>query len=210
MASIDFKTYNKTLPKLRIPASVARFPWVSKPQTRFKPEGVYKVEQVLDPKVETHAKFLTQLEELSDQVQKKLGKAKGAKMNRPYMDLLDENEEPTGKVVVKASTSAKDQDGNDRKLTLVDGAKQPVTDPVYSGSILICGVKPSAYDTGTNSGLKLYLNAVRVVDLVSAGGSADDLYDDDEDDAGYVAGPSTASPDADEGGAGNGADDADY
>lgn len=211
MAQVDFREFNRTLPKLKIPSSIARFPWVTRPQTQHDPDGVYKVEQILDPSNERHAALLATLEKIRDRVAAELGKVKAKKMYVPWTEQVDEDGDPTGKFIVKASTKAKRKDRKTGEITdvvlpVVDGAKNPVKAPVYGGSTLVCATKPSAYDSGANCGFKLYLNAVRVVDLVSADG-LDDLYDDDDDDdVGYVASPAVTDDDVD----GDSDDDADY
>jgi hypothetical protein len=183
------KEYNKTLKTILIPISVASFPWITKAKTRWKPEGVYSVDQLLDPEDATHAAFIAKLTAMSDKAQALFPKSKQREWRKPFGEHLDRDDEPSGYIVVKASTNAVDREGRPKALPVVDGLKKPVRVAVYSGSKLVCAVRPSVYLNGTNVGIKLYLNAVQVIELQSGDGDGVNLFDEDES-ADYSTAPS--------------------
>lgn len=174
----QLKALNKTLRPVATPPARVKFAHITTPQTRFQPEGVYRADLVLDPNDERHAAFLSLLETQADKVREILGPRKGADMRVPWEDEFTKDDEPTGMVIVKASTKAVTKDGDPRPLPVVDSKKQPVKATVGGGSVIICNVKPHAYETGSNRGIKLYLNAVQVRELATYSEDVFQEYDD--------------------------------
>ena len=59
--------------RITTPAGVARYPYLSKPDTQFVAQGEYKVDLLLDQ--EEHQEFLDRLDELADNAVEKAKQA---------------------------------------------------------------------------------------------------------------------------------------
>lgn len=192
----DFKEINKALKAQRTPSGPCRYAWLDKTKVYDgKDTGKYSLEVVLDPDNNTaHAEYLDALVELSAELIGNLPKGKQKKANLPYAYEEDKDTgERTGYVILRPNTTT--------KPAVVDAKKNPVSKPVFGGSIVKVIVKPSLYDTGSNCGVKLYLNAVQVLQLASGGGDAS-MFDEED---GYVDDGVATAPAAE-----GGTDDADY
>lgn len=187
--------------RLTTPTGVARYPYLSKPDTQFVAQGEYKVDLLLDQ--EEHREFLERLDELADNAvekakqaltkQKKVAQAKQVIRHDPYTPLYDEEGEPTGQVLVKFKSKAQytDKAGNVVKIrpALFD-AKGKAVDPnkviPYSGSIIKVNFTPREYYVSATklAGVTLQLNAVQIIELVTGGhggGTADSFGFEVED-----------------------------
>jgi hypothetical protein len=122
-------------------------------------------------------------------------KLKTLTVNELYSVIYDpETEKPTGKVFMKFATAASYEDKKTGQIVkkkppeMFDARgnrMKPIQ--IWGGSILKVNFTPSAYFVeGTGSaGLKLYLNAVQVIDLVQGGQRAASDYGFGEEE-GYV------------------------
>lgn len=179
--------------RLTSPIGVAKFPYLTTPDTKFKAEGEYSVNLILDP--EECADFLADLDALADEAvekakqdlieKKKKAYAKAVVRANPYRPELDQDGNETGMIEVrfksKASFQRKDGTVVNIRPRLFD-AKGAQVDPskvtIYSGSVLRVNFTPNPYYVASlkSAGVSLLLNAVQILELVEyGGGSAEDF-----------------------------------
>lgn len=148
------------------PKGTAAYAWITKADTKFNPEGVFKTNLVVDAKAA--APFIEAIREayVEDQGAKKLSKA-----NLSY----DENEDGTVSFKFKSQ----------HKPKIFDSKGKPVVgDPkIGNGSVVKISGGFGPYDKGANCGCTLYLNAVQIIDLVEWAGSGGF----GEEEGGFVA-----------------------
>lgn len=188
----------------RSPAGVAVHPWLNRPDTKFNARGVYKVKLAFDSSDPAAQEFKASLEKLRDD---KLAEWKADPANKKYLkrlsvndvcaEELDDEGEPTGRWLFNFSTYASYKDKKTGQVvqrkppTLFDSRRNVVTVNVFGGSTLKVAYSPSFWFSAkdTEVGLKTYLVAVQIIELVSGSGAS---FFDDED--GYVA-EASAAPD---------------
>jgi hypothetical protein len=183
-------------PKLTTPFGRAGFCALSRPSTKFKPDGEYSA-QVLLPEGPETAAFIADLEARYEgaygahlaAAQSELD-AKAAKAgkearhlesikraDKPYRRPVDpDTDEPLPGWVVTARLGAVVRDGKDgpvlytRKPVIVDSKNQPVLQPVGSGSLIRMQFTAGAFFTAAvGSGLSLRLVGVQVKELAAMG-----------------------------------------
>jgi hypothetical protein len=138
--------------KFITPLGTAKFPWLTKADTKFNPDGVYKTDLILSS---DEAKPIATA--LKEHFAKHYPKTKG---KMPYAKEKDADGKETGDYVFKFKTK--------NKPALFDGAGKPIQNVnVFGGSKIIVSATAAPYSTGGNTGVTLYLNAVQVVELVS-------------------------------------------
>lgn len=206
------------------PTGTARYPWLNKADVKFKDEGEYHTELVVNPEdtiVSADRKVSTPIREFLDGLMveaEKRAKDAGAKgkQAKPATDLyvpeVDEDGEETGAIIIKATAKASGVNAKgekwERTVRFADakGNKmKPVA--VYGGSTLRLAVAPNIYQSNFGYGVKLYLEGVQVLEL-SEGASvfgAVDGYDyeapedyDDEPSVEAPAGNTGGEPEDDE------------
>jgi hypothetical protein len=184
------------LPRLTSPKGVAKYPWLSSPDTQFNSDGVYKVSLLIDRE---------EARELCEVLDKAAGEAlaeaksnakspaiaKQITMAPPYHVVTDDEGEETGQIEFRYKMNAlvKFKDGTIKAMKpfIFDafGKQMPVCPNVYGGSILKVNFSPAPYYAASNksAGVSLRMNAVQIVELVSGqGGSATGFGFAKEDD----------------------------
>lgn len=149
----------------RTPKGVASWPFLTKPSTQFNPEGIYKVNLTLDPDTDG-------VSELIARCDKAVAKMKAK--NKPYT-------EEEGNYVFKLSSKYPPA------LFDAHGVKLTGDIKIGSGSTIVCAVEPKPYD-GFGKGLKLYLKAVQVIDLVEYTGATSEDYGFTAEEEGFSVG----------------------
>lgn len=184
----DTNTMQKRKRELLVsPKGTAVWPKLNAPDTQFKEEGEYGVKLAVDPskdpKVQPwlddlQARFDTYLDEVKAEVGPV--KAKKIKPNDPFTPELDEAGEETGRILVKFGMAASFKDkktGQPKtmKPALFDARGNPLVNPpqIGNGSVLRVSYTVGSYNTPQATGIKLYLNAVQVIELVEFGGGGD-------------------------------------
>lgn len=208
------------------PIGVFKYAHLNKPDTRYKEEGEYSVTVALDKDDKATTAFIKQIEALVEKQeeaaeagfenaspkQKAAWKKKGITepVIMPFFDdELDEEGDPTGRVLFKFKTKATfEKDGKTMKktVTLVDGKGQVI--PYKKRPLVYAGTEGRiAFTVGfsfiakdAEAYMSFYLNQAQITQLASGGGgtsafgavegsdfSADDLdeynpSDDDGDD----------------------------
>lgn len=203
--------------RLTTPAGVAKYPYLSNPDTQFNAQGEFKTTLLLDPN--EYADFLAELDALADKAvvsaveslekQGKKAHAKQVQRQEPYREEYDSEGEPTGLVEVRFKSKAKitTRDGREMDLrpSLFDALGKPI-DPkdvvIYGGSVIKVNFTPRAYYVSATklAGVTLQLNAVQVIELVTggSGGSASSFgFDTVEDGFDITEFAEVSSTDAD-------------
>jgi hypothetical protein len=137
------------LNKFVTPKGVAQYPWLTKPDTKFSEEGVFKVSLAIP---EGEAKGFAKA--CQDAFVAEYGQQKLAKAHMPFKK--DEN----GNIVFSFKSKLKPR--------LYDAAGKPIKEDVSVGggsTIKVSGAF-GPYNKGANTGVALYLNAVQIIDLV--------------------------------------------
>jgi hypothetical protein len=211
--------------RLITPKGVAVYPRLTTPDTKFNPEGVYSLrlrmseEEAADMMADLDARAQASFDKaVADNGGKTFKLVKGKKVelekNDPYVRVLDEDGESfTGEIEFSFSMKAtyKDKDGKVHKRNpgLADGKGKALKKPpnIYGGSIVKVNYTPGEYQINTASGVKLYLNAVQIIKLVSGGGGAmgfgadedaEYSYEEDDDSSGFGDDDSSSTDDQDD------------
>jgi hypothetical protein len=185
------------------PAGIAKWAWLHKPDTQYKDEGQYKVTLVLDESDEKVQAFLDNIRQLeADALReaKNNPKTKGLTLKstiRPHTrknEETEEIEEVEGfvEMTFKTTASGVDKKGEawTRKLPIFDSKGQLTDAKVGSGSRIRVSFTAAPYATKmAGVGLALYLESVKVLNLVEFKGGADqESYGfGDDDDGDFVA-----------------------
>jgi hypothetical protein len=173
------------LPKFTTPKGIAKYPWLSKPDTQFNPTGVYKV-SLLIPKANAR--------ELIDKLDTAAGEAltearanakspaiaKQITLAPCYHIETDDEGEETGNIEFRFKQNAlvKFQDGTTKEMKPfifdAQGKQMQVCPNVYGGSVLRINFSPVGYYNASSksAGVSLRMNAVQIMELVTGGGSA--------------------------------------
>jgi hypothetical protein len=136
------------------PKGIAQYPWLTKPDTKFNAEGVYKVSLAV-PKAEAKDFVEAAKQAFVDE----FGQSKMAKAHMPF------KEDEEGNVVFSFKSKLKPR--------LYDSQGKPITDDVAvgGGSVVKVSGAFGPYNKGANMGVALYLNAVQIIKLTEVSSS---------------------------------------
>ena len=185
--------------KIITPKGVFVYPWVNKPDTKWKQEGEYRVTLKLEK--EAARDLVKKLKPLYEDAIAK-AKANPKKKNKkvkvqdaPWSMETDDDGNETGFVLFKfkrrASGVKKDGTPWAIKPDLFDakGNPLPASAQVFGGTIGKVSFTAEAYDTAIGAGISLRLEGAQVIKLVegqgrnaSAYGFGDESDDDDADE----------------------------
>jgi len=183
--------------KMRSPAGIALFPYLTRPDTEYQPEGEYKVDIVLDPADDGVQDFVDGLIEKNERAAQEVlqdqpaAKRKKAVTHCPITPEEDrESGEETGRYVLrvkmKAKVKPKDGDEFEQRPKLFD-AKGNKIDPEkirpWTGTKLKAAFELVPYFNAATSqcGLTLRLKAVQILELVEGEGSAESYGFEEEE-----------------------------
>ena len=143
--------------KITTPKGSASYPSLTRPDTRYNAEGVYKTGLVLKGK--DAEGLITQIKEIY--VEEFGAKKLTAAAQLPFKT----NDDGTTTFNFKTKTIPK----------LFDSKGNPIKDiadlKVGSGSSIKVAAAAKAYNAGGKTGVTMYLNAVQIIDLVEYSGS---------------------------------------
>ena len=205
------------------PAGTAVYPYLTKPDTKFKEEGEYRVKlrlsgedaKPLRVQVEAAMAEARKLEKLIEA--KKKNPKTAIPENWPFKEVIDDNGDETGEIEFNfaasaSGTSKKDGKPWTRTVDVFDAKKNklPAGTEVWSGSTIKVAYTIGTYfiNTKVGYGVKLYLEAAQVIELVQGGNKNADAYGFGEED-GYEAEDEKAPETAVTGDGGDG-DDEDF
>lgn len=160
------------------PKGIARYPHLNEPTTKFVPEGQYEVGLVLSPEEDENAQaFINFLEKTVDEAHKEATRKTRKKLDKhvPIRYLTDEEGNETGEVSIPFTTKAsgfskKTGKAWTRTIPLFDSKGNPITDKVGGGSVIkVAYTMGEPWNKQGKVGIKLYLDAVQVLDLKTWG-----------------------------------------
>lgn len=178
--------------KLRLTTPLAKFqyPKLIEPETKFNPEGVYKVTALIDPRdVDNLAAELDQL--LTRHKESLKAQAPTQKFKLADLPYGFEEIDGTPYFVVKTKMKAKGIDRDGRAWSsapaLFDAKGQPVRDKdslkgMWSGTMGKVSFDACPfYQAAIGAGITLRLRGVQIISLVEGGGSAESFGFGEED-----------------------------
>lgn len=178
-------------PRYVTPAGSAQYPYLTKPDTKFNPDGEYKMKlEVSDPSgVQSLVTFLDEQMEKSVELAKKENPGKKIKTgDAPYS--IDED---SGKVTVsfklKAKVTPKNGEPFEQRPAIFDAKGKPLQGVNVGGGskVKVAYEVVPFYTALVGASVSLRLKAVQVIDLVEySGGAGADAYGFGEED-GYEA-----------------------
>lgn len=181
------------------PRGQAVFPKLNEPDTKYDAAGVYQVKLAYDPNDPVVQKFITKLEaaqaQLFEEFKAEKPIHKKFKLSPVYTEELDKEGDETGRILfnfkMKASgVSKKTGKKWERKPPIFDASGKPMPNPpeIWGGSELKVSFEavPGPVQSSKLFFLSLRMNAVQVLELVSAGGASAESYGFGEED-GYNA-----------------------
>lgn len=179
-------------PRYTTPAGIAQYPYLTKPDTKFNPDGEYKCKlEISADQAQDIVTFLDEQHEAAVVKAKKDPKNAGKKIkegNQPY-----EVNEETGKVTVsfklKAKVTPKVGEPFEQRPAIFDAKGKPMQEAkIGGGSKMKIAYEAVPYYTAiAGAGVSLRLKAVQVIDLVEfSGGASADAYGFGEEE-GYEA-----------------------
>ncbi len=200
--------------KFTTPPAKCNWPKLNKPDYEFKKDtGEFSVKLVFSKEEVDALPFKATLDEMAEKAyQEAINNPKNAAVKddiRKYNWLrreVDASGEPTGNYEVSFSTLAMfadDKDGkrNIKHVPMFDAHEPPQLIPdgarpqIGRGSVLRVSFTPSPYYIpGTRTaGIKLYLNAVQIISLITYNADAS-AYGFGGEEGGYTTGPQEESP----------------
>lgn len=174
------------------PPGVAVYPHLTTPDTKFDANGVYKVSLSLTE--EEAAPLIERVEKVQEEATGMIPPGKRQKLSDPpYYDEMDDQGQPTGRVIFKFKMKAKvnTKDGRTLEMSpkLFDSEGTLMTDveSIWGGSVLrISADMIPFYVAAVGAGVSLRLKAVQIIDLKTGGGAGAESYGF-EATKGYVA-----------------------
>lgn len=179
-------------PNFNTPAGVARYPWLTKPDSGkgrdFVMKPAYKVDLILEADKAQDLIALIDAEvdkaheaAVSKVAEKNKAAAKKIEKHYPYQEDVDNEGEPTGKTLFKFKCNAEYTDPDTKEVqkikppALFDKYGQKFEGDAWSGSIIEVNFQMiDFYNASTKSaGVSLRLRAVKVVDAVAGGADAE-------------------------------------
>ena len=171
--------------KGRTPKGIAGWCFLHEPTENYSKNG-YEYRCVLYLSEEDAAPMIERLERLFEEnvefFKKSEGKKAKPRIDRPWFEEEDEDDNPTGRVGFKfkiPATITRKSDGKefDMRPRLVDAQGNPCPGvPVGSGSTLVIGYHAMGY-FAQGCGIKLELKVVQIIDLKAYTGGSESLED---------------------------------
>lgn len=164
------------LPRYVTPAGTAQYPYLTKPDTKFNPDGEYKLKlEIPGDKAQDLVTFLDEQFALAQEKAKKENAGKKIKPgNEPY-----EIDQDSGKVTVnfklKAKVTPKNGEPFEQKPAIFDAKGKPIMGDakVGGGSKVKVAYEVLPYYTAiAGAGVSLRMKAVQVIELVEYSGGA--------------------------------------
>lgn len=166
-------------PRYTTPTGIAQYPWLNKPDTKFNPDGEFKVNLEVDS--ESAQALVTFLDEQFAQAvaqAKKENPGKKIKEGSPGYEVNEETGKVTFKFKTKAKVTTKSGDSFDQKVALFDAKGKPLSPApnIGGGSKIKVAFEVMPYYTSmVGAGLSLRVKAAQIIELVefTGGGNAE-------------------------------------
>tara|TARA_R100001129_G_scaffold185899_1_gene175625 strand:+ start:2370 stop:2990 length:621 start_codon:yes stop_codon:yes gene_type:complete len=170
-----------TMVKYTTPKGVAKYPYLDKPDTKFNPQGDYKVNLLLAK--EESKKLMSLVDKEIDkkflEVSKEVKGKRVKKADPPYFMELDDDGNETGNVIFKlkqkAEITSKTGQTIEIKVRLFDAHGKPMMNTnVWGGSkIKASGTLMPYYSPTLGVGVSMKLAACQVIELVTKESNAE-------------------------------------
>lgn len=171
----------------------AQFVAVSKPMTKFDPDGLYHA-NVLIPKSEGEriVKMVKAIEDKQFESYRKNNKRVEFTACVPYVKvekdengrIIKETPDPDGRYILKTKNKAYIKNGvPGQKIPIFDSKLKPIdgTINIGTGSTVRLGLTLEGYSTNLGTGVSVKLRMLQIIDLVQFGGfKADDFFSETE------------------------------
>lgn len=201
-------TGDKVTPKVQV-----MWAKVNTPDTKYVSTGVFYIKAIFEPETNVeHEKFINEFKAMQEdafsEIAKKDPKKKRWSIHERFVEELDEDGEPTGRLVATFKQNAvlkSKRTGKEwriEKIPCFDAKRQELTD-VEIGNYSTCRIKFSTRTTESANNKEVIttmdLGAVQVIDLVQSGNSNASGFEDEEGfDAGNQTFPASTDYEADE------------
>jgi hypothetical protein len=178
-------------PRYTTPAGIAQYPYLTKPDTKFNPDGEYKISlEVKDPNAAAPLmSFLDEQLDASIAKAKKENPGKRIKEGEAPYQVNDETGAVTFRFKLKAKVTPKQGDPFEQRPAIFDAKGKPLQDAKIGGGskVKVAYELVPYYTAIAGAGVSLRLKAVQVIDLVEfSGGASADAYGFGEEE-GYEA-----------------------
>ncbi|WP_142850902.1 DUF2815 family protein [Telmatospirillum sp. J64-1] len=160
---------------------IAGFPWLNRPDTKFKAEGIYKTNLTVpgdDAQATIEVIEAAMKEAEAEAKEKAKAKRKTAKpADMPFDPEVDDEGNETGAVVFKFKSTASGVSKKTgkpwtRTIPIFDAKGKPSKANIYGGSELVIAFTAEPWvNAKLEYGVKLQLEAVQIINLVTGGGS---------------------------------------
>jgi ssDNA-binding protein len=196
------------------PRGLAVFPWLNKPDTKFKAEGQYKVGLKLKTDDKLTQKFIAEIDAGMAQAvatARTDNPAKAKKINqcadKPYRAEVDDDDNETGFTIFNfkmtaSGTSRKTGKPFTLKPALFDAAGEPLDAEtrIGGGSLIRVSYLLNEFfqTTKIGAGVSLQLNGVKVIKLVEWGGGDASAHGFAEDESDFEDSEAETAEDEDE------------
>jgi hypothetical protein len=163
-------------PRFVTPIGAAQYPHLTKPDTKFNPDGEYKVSLELDASAaEEIVSFLDEQFEQSVANAKKENAGKKIKEGDVPYSVNEENGKVTVRFKLKAKVTPKKGEPWDQKVAIFDAKGKPILGEIKIGG----GTKMKVsyelvpyYTAIAGAGISLRVRAVQIIELVEYGSGA--------------------------------------
>ena len=183
-------------PRYVTPAGIAQYPYLSKPDTKFNPDGEYKLKlEIPGDQAQDIVTFLDEQHEAAQAKAKKENPGKKIKEGTCPYEVDDDSGKVTVSFKLKAKVTPKNGDPFEQRPALFDAKGKPLQDVnVGGGSKVKVAYELVPYYTAiAGAGVSLRLKAVQVIDLKEySGGASADAFGFGEED-GYEAEDNSAA-----------------
>ena len=163
-------------PRFTSPAGIAQYPYLNKPDTKFNPDGEYKVSiEIPGANAQDIVTFLD--EQFAANLAKVKKENAGKKIKEgdvPY-SVNEETGTVTVKFKLKAKVTPKSGDGWEQRPAIFDAKGKPMVDSKIGGGskIKVAYELVPYYTAIAGAGVSLRMKAVQVIDLKEFSGGAD-------------------------------------
>ena len=164
------------LPRYVTPIGVAQYPYLTKPDTKFNPDGEYKVNLEIDSQDATEImSFLDEQLALSVEKAKEENKGKKIKEGDAPYSVNEDTGKVTLKFKLKAKVTTKSGETFDQKVAVFDAKGKPITETPYigGGSKMKVSFEVIPFYTAlVGAGVSLRVRAVQIIELHEYSGGA--------------------------------------
>lgn len=178
-------------PRYTTPAGIAQYPYLTKPDTKFNPDGEYKISvEIPGAAAQDIVTFLDEQFAASVAKAKKENPGKKIKEGDVPYSVNDDTGKVTVRFKLKAKVTPKQGDPFEQRPVLFDAKGKPIgaDAKIGGGSKVKVAYELIPYYTAiAGAGISLRLKAVQVIDLVEfSGGASSEAYGFGEEE-GYEA-----------------------